>query len=109
MEKVVKLTIFLRRRTDWSHSEFVVYHQNEHLPLFNSLPEVKQSVRKHTHFYDQEITETNLLAYDCITRLWLNDFESLYQLFGSDSYMQLIVASERKCLDMENCIINLSS
>lgn len=106
---MIKVTINLRRRIDMSHEDFIKYHQNIHLPLFKSLPEVKQYVRRYTHFYArQEVPELPLPAYLCVTRIWLDDLESLYKLFGSHSYIQTILASEKKFLDMSACSVMVS-
>lgn len=45
---MIKFSIFLRRRTDTTHEEFVAYHKEKHAPLFIALPEVKEHVRKYT-------------------------------------------------------------
>ncbi len=44
---MIKMTILLRRKPEISHEEFVAYHRNKHAPLFSSLTEVKQHVRRY--------------------------------------------------------------
>ena len=44
---MIKMTILLRRKPEMSHDEFVAYHRNQHAPLFISLAEVKQHVRRY--------------------------------------------------------------
>ena len=44
---MIKFTIILRRRKDLTHEQFVEHHRNVHAPLFRSIPEVQQHVRRY--------------------------------------------------------------
>lgn len=107
---MIKLTILLRRRKDMSVEDFIRYHQNVHVPLFESLPEVKKHVCRYTQFYPSQdpLSEFPLSEYDGVTTLWLDDPASLYLVFGSDSYIQIIVPSEKKFLEIGECSVNLN-
>ncbi len=102
---MIKFSIFLRRHTDMNQEEFVSYHKNQHAPLFTSLPEVKQAVRKYTqcHTLPVALPELPALQYDGITELWFDDVESIAKVFTSERYMQLIRPDEAKFLDLPNC------
>ena len=102
---MVKFSIFLAKRADMSHEDFVHYHKNNHAPLFTSLPQVKQYVRKYTQSHTLPISLPGLpmLPYDGITELWFDDAESIGKVFNSERYMQLIRPDEEKFLDLKNC------
>ena len=75
--QMIKFTILLRKRQDLSHEEFVQYHKNNHAPLFKSLPEVQQYVRKYVQGHTQPVTLPGLPppAYDGTTELWFDDVD----------------------------------
>ncbi len=102
---MVKFSIFLAKRSDMSHEDFVHHHKNNHAHLFTSLPEVQQYVRKYIQCHTLPVSLPGLpqLTYDGITELWFDDAESVEKVFTSDRYMQLIRPDEEKFLDLEKC------
>lgn len=102
---MVKFSILLARHTDMSHEDFVYYHKNRHAPLFTSLPEVQQYVRKYVQCHTLPISLPGLplLAFDGVTELWFDDVESIGKVFTSEPYMQLIRPDEEKFLDLQKC------
>ena len=102
---MIKFTILLRRRQDMSHEEFVAYHKNKHAPLFSSLPEVKQNVRKYVQCHNIPFTMPGLppIIYDGITELWFDDADKIGDVFGAKSYMELIRPDEEMFLDLHGC------
>ncbi len=102
---MVKFSIFLTKRPDMSHEDFVYYHKNNHAPLFTSLPEVQQHVRKYIQCHTLPVSLPGLpaLPYNGITELWFDDEESIGKVFTSERYMQLIRPDEEKFLDLQKC------
>ncbi len=102
---MVKFSIFLHRHADMNQEDFVQYHKNNHAPLFASLPEVRQFVRKYIqcHTLPVSLPELPALPYDGITELWFDDVESIAKVFSSEHYMQQIRPDEKKFLDLHKC------
>lgn len=102
---MVKFSIFLAKRANMSHEDFVYYHKNNHAPLFTSLAEVQQHVRKYIQCHTLPVSLPGLptLTYDGITELWFDDAEAIAKVFTAESYMQLIRPDEEKFLDLEKC------
>ncbi len=102
---MVKFTILLRKRADLSHEEFVHYHKVNHAPLFASLPEVQQHVRRYVQGHTQALDLPGLPppAYDGTTELWFDSVEDIGKVFTAESYMRLIRPDEAKFLDLVGC------
>ena len=102
---MVKFSILLRKRADMNHEDFVHYHKISHAPLFTSLPEVQQHVRKYIQCHALPVSLPGLPEpyYDGITELWFDDVESIGKVFSSKNYMQKIRPDEEKFLDLQQC------
>ncbi|SFC76860.1 EthD domain-containing protein [Spirosoma endophyticum] len=102
---MVKFTILLRKRADLSHDEFVTYHKTKHAPLFISLPEVQQHVRRYVQCHSLPIALPGMppQAYDGITELWFDNEAAMGQVFMSERYLALVRPDEAKFLDMGGC------
>jgi len=108
---MIKFSILLLRRQGTTHEEFVAYHKNNHAPLFISLPEVKENVRKYVqcHSLPDNLPGLPKPLYDGITELWFDDVGSFGKVFGSERYMELIRPDEEKFLDLPGCSFLIST
>ena len=102
---MIKFTIVLRRNPSMTHSEFAEYHRTKHAPLFCSLPEVKQNVRRYVqgHAVDAQIDGMPDSKIDGTTELWFDDLDGLKAVFTSPRYMEIIRPDEAKFLDLNAC------
>lgn len=102
---MIKFTILLRKRADLSHEEFVHYHRVNHAPLFTSLPEVRQYVRRYVQGHTQPLNLPGLPppAYDGTTELWFDAVEDIAKVFEAPRYMEIIRPDEAKFLDLAGC------
>jgi len=102
---MIKFSILLRRRSGTSHEDFVSYHKTKHAPLFASLPEVKENVRGYIQCHSLQVVIPGLPApeYDGITELWFDDVDSIWKVFSSERYLELIRPDEEKFLDLHGC------
>ena len=102
---MIKFTILLRRKKDMSLEDFIWYHKHNHAPLFTSLPEVRENVRRYTQCHSLNVTMPGLPApeYDGITELWFDDVDAIGKVFNSKPYMEIIRPDEEKFLDMYSC------
>ncbi|WP_375419221.1 EthD domain-containing protein, partial [uncultured Hymenobacter sp.] len=102
---MIKFTILLRKRADLTQEEFVQYHKTQHAPLFTSLPEVQQYVRRYVQGHTQVLDLPGLPApaYDGTTELWFDSLEDIAKVFAAESYMRIIRPDEAKFLDLPGC------
>lgn len=102
---MVKFTILLRKRADLTQAAFVQYHKEQHAPLFTSLPEVRQYVRRYVQGHTQALDLPGLPppAYDGTTELWFDSVEDISHVFGAESYLRLIRPDEANFLDLAGC------
>lgn len=102
---MIKFTILLKKRQGSTQEEFVQYHKNNHAPLFKSLPEVQQYVRKYVQGHTQPVDLPGMPppAYDGTTELWFDDIEAIAKLFTAPRYMEVIRPDEEKFLDLQGC------
>ena len=102
---MIKMTILLRRNTKMTHEEFVSYHRNQHGPLFRSLPEVQQHVRRYVqcHATGEPLPGLPDSGIDGSTELWFDDLAGIAGLFASANYMDTIRPDEEKFLDLHAC------
>ncbi len=108
---MIKFTILLVRRKGLSHEDYVLYHKNNHAPLFTSLPEVQQYVRRYVQCYSFQTTMPGLPSpiYDGITELWFDTVEDIAKVFTAESYMATIRPDEEKFLDLHACSFLVST
>ena len=102
---MLKLTILLRRRPDLTHEQFVSYHRNNHAPLFTSLPEVKEHVRRYVqcHATGEKLAGLPDNSIDGATELWFDDLAGLVGVFESPDYVAKIRPDEEAFLDLHAC------
>ncbi|WP_462266411.1 EthD domain-containing protein [Mucilaginibacter sp.] len=102
---MIKFTILLKKRADMTTEEFVAYHRNQHAPLFKSLPEVQQYVRRYVqgHLINASLPGLPPPKYDGTTELWFDDAASIGKVFAASRYMEIIRPDEEKFLDLQGC------
>ncbi len=99
---MIKFTIILRRRKDLTHEQFVEHHRNVHAPLFRSIPEVQQHVRRYVqcHATGDQLPGLPPSGIDGSTELWFDDLAGLAGVFESKRYMEVIRPDEESFLDL---------
>ena len=102
---MIKFTIHIRRNPKMTHKEFVEYHRNHHAPLFCSLPEVQQHVRRYVQCHSAEAAVPGIpdSRIDGTTELWFDDAAGLLAVFSAPKYLELIRPDELKFLDLHAC------
>ena len=89
---MIKFTIILRRKPEMTHEQFVAYHRDQHAPLFGSLPEVQQHVRRYVqvHAVPESVPGMPDSKIDGTTELWFDDIAGLAAVFTAPRYMEII-------------------
>jgi uncharacterized protein (TIGR02118 family) len=103
---MIKLSIFLTRRPDISHQEFISYWTNKHARLVLSLAEFTSVVRRYTQLHPLDTPEGLPNApYDGIAELWLDDRDSLERAFRHEVYATVVAADEERFLDRAKTVM----
>ena len=99
---MIKFTILLCKKQDMSRDEFVQYHKTNHAPLFMSLPETQQYVRKYVqgHTLPVELPGLPPPEYDGTTELWFDSADDIAKVSTAPRYMEPIRPDEEKFLDL---------
>ena len=102
---MIKFTILLKKRQDLTQEAFVQHHINDHGPLFKSLPEVQQYVRKYVQGHTLPVALPGMPppAYEGTTELWFDTAEDIAKVFTAPSYMKIIRPDEEKFLNLPGC------
>ena len=100
---MIKLVGYMRRRADLTHEEFVDYHKTKHAPLFMSLPEVQQHVRRYVQSHSIPVGIPGLAesAYDGVVEIWFDDIDGLMGVFASDAYLATIRPDEQRFIAID--------
>lgn len=98
---MIKLSIFLTRRTDLTHDEFVDYWTRIHTPLIGSLPGGEVPVRRYIQLLptDDEIAGFDTADYDGVAEVWVDDIADAARWFTSDTYTTTVAADEARFID----------
>ena len=98
---MVKVSIFLTRRADMTHDEFVTYWTEKHTPLLASLPPGAVQVHRYVQLLpsDDRIAGVETASYDGVAELWLDSVAGAASWFTSDTYNSEIAPDEENFLD----------
>ncbi|MFI0975614.1 EthD domain-containing protein [Streptomyces sp. NPDC021093] len=98
---MIKLSIFLTRRADLSHEEFVDYWTQKHTPLLSGLPAGAVPVRRYVQLLPtgDEIPGISTADYDGVAEVWVDDIADAARWFTSDTYTTTVAADEENFLD----------
>lgn len=105
---MLKFTFLIRKIEGMSKENFVDYHRNHHAPLFMSIPEAKQYVKKYVVSHPEIIEGFPTPVYDGITDIYfasMNDFNSF---FSSENYKQKVRPDESNLVDLNNVVTLVS-
>ncbi|MEU1726306.1 EthD domain-containing protein [Nonomuraea sp. NPDC005692] len=98
---MIKISVFLTRRADLTHEQFVDYWTQKHTPLVLSLPGGKVPVRRYVQLLPIEdgIPGISTAAYDGVAEVWVDDIADAARWFTSDTYTTTVAEDEEKFLD----------
>ena len=98
---MIKLSIFLTRRSDLTHSEFVTYWTEKHTPMLADLPPGAIQVHRYVQLQPtgDEIPGILTSTYDGVAELWVDSVADAAAWFTSETYTTVIAADEENFLD----------
>lgn len=98
---MIKVSIFLTRRPDLTHEEFVAYWSEKHTPLLANLPPGALRVHRYVQLLptDGEISGFATATSDGVAELWVDSVADAAAWFTSDTYNTDIASDEMNFLD----------
>lgn len=96
---MIKCAYLINRADGMSVDAFVDHHRNKHAPLFTSIPEAKQYVRKYTVSHPVAAPTYPVPAYDGLTEIWFDSWEDHNAFFTSNNYLEKVKPDESTFID----------
>jgi uncharacterized protein (TIGR02118 family) len=98
---MIKISIFLTRRSDLTHEKFIDYWTKRHTPMLADLPPGAVQVHRYVQLEptDGEIPGTETAHVDGVAELWVDSVDDAAAWFTSDAYKTVIAADEENFLD----------
>lgn len=88
-----------------SFETFVDYHKNKHAPLFTSIPEASQYVRKYVISHPIEAPGFPKPIYDGITDIYFDSFDDYHTFFASENFLKKVQPDHSNFIDMKNVVL----
>ena len=102
---MIKFAFMINRIEGMSRDDFVAYHRERHAPLFTSIPEARQYVKKYTVSHPVPAEGYPGAAYDGLTEIWFESWEAHDAFFASDNYKKLVNPDESRFIDMDSVAV----
>ena len=102
---MLKLSILMVRRSDFTYDKFIKYWREVHAPLFAAQLESKKYVRRYIqdHITGDTLPGTTASNFDGIAEIWFDDISEAKAFFESTGYRQKIVPDEEAFMDRKRC------
>lgn len=101
---MLKFTYLIRKIPSMSRESFIDYHRNKHAPLFMSIPEAKQYVRKYVVSHPTSIDGFPAPAYDAVTDIYFSSMDDFNRFFASENYKTIVHPDESNFFDLDDVI-----
>ena len=102
---MIKLSILMVRRSDFTYNKFIQYWREVHAPLFAAQSESKKYVRRYIqdHGTGDALPGTTAANFDGIAEIWFDDISGAKAFFESDSYKKNVIPDEEAFMDRKRC------
>lgn len=99
---MIKLVFLINRLPGMSVEDFRRHHRDSHAPLFTSIPEAAQYVRKYAISHPVSAPNYPAPTYDGLTEIWFDSWEDHDAFFASENYKVLVNPDEATFIDFSN-------
>jgi uncharacterized protein (TIGR02118 family) len=103
--KMLKLSILMVRRSDFTYETFLKYWREVHAPLFAAQSVSKKYVRRYIqdHRTGDALSGTTPSNFDGIAEIWFDDVSGAKAFFESDGYKKNVIPDEEAFMDRKRC------
>ena len=102
---VIKFAFLINRIDGMTFEDFVEHHRNHHAPLFTSIPEARQYVKKYTVSHPVPAEGYPSPAYDGLTEIWFDSWADHDAFFASENYRELVNPDESTFIDRNSVAV----
>ncbi len=102
---MIKFAYMINRIKGMGFEEFVAYHKGHHGPLFASIPECGEHVRRYTVSHPVAAGGYPAPAFDGLTEIWFDDWAAHDAFFTSRNYKETVNPDELKFIDTASVAI----
>jgi uncharacterized protein (TIGR02118 family) len=102
---MIKLSILMVRRSDFTHNKFIQYWGEVHAPLFAAQLESKKYVRRYIqdHRTSDALPGTTASNFDGIAEISFDDISGAKTFLESDGYQKNVIPDEEAFMDRKRC------
>ncbi|KAI0382219.1 hypothetical protein F5Y04DRAFT_288008 [Hypomontagnella monticulosa] len=111
-DRLVKFTIFFKKRDDISYDKFHKYWSETHARIFLSLPIVRQKLVKYYQYHSDKSVDvsklkgfTNVLGYDGVGVFCTRTFEDLEAIFTDEEFIRIAVPDGAEIFDLDAAVV----
>ncbi|WP_341964121.1 EthD domain-containing protein [Pseudomonas sp. RC10] len=104
---MIKMSLFLTRRSDLTFEQFSEYWANVHWPIVQTVPEVLE----HTIRYVQQHNVGGLpegvpaAPFDGYAEAWIANKEAIYKVIGSPKWDEIVAVDDENFLDRSKTLV----
>lgn len=99
---MIKFVFLINRVEGMTLEDFVHHHRERHAPLFTSIPEAQDLVRKYTVSHPVAAAAYPPPAYDGLTEIWFDTWADHETFFTSSNYLERVRPDEALFIDMSS-------
>jgi uncharacterized protein (TIGR02118 family) len=102
---MIKLSILMVRRSDFTYDKFIKYWRDIHAQLFAAQPASEKYVRRYVqdHRTRDASPGTTASNFDGIAEIWFDDIFGAKAFFESDGYQKNVIPDEEAFMDRKRC------
>ena len=103
---MIKLTIFVVRKSDLSFDEFDTYWKTKHREVIEQTHEFNRHIRRYTqcHAVHSDAIFGEKSKYDGIAELWFDDVEKMNEAFNEPKYTEIVRPDELLFVAVDKCL-----
>lgn len=106
---MIKFSFLIRRLPGMSFEDFVRHHKEKHGPLFMSIPESQQYVRKYIITHAITFAGFPEPIYDGINEIWFDSFDDFKTFFATKNYLEKVHPDEGNFIDLDNVVVMITN
>ncbi|MEU1347614.1 EthD domain-containing protein [Streptomyces sp. NPDC005775] len=102
---MIKFVFMINRVEGITFREFVEHHRDRHAPLFTSIPEARQYVKRYTVSHPTSAEGYPAPPYDGLTEIWFESWADHDAFFASKNYKELVNPDEGAFIDVTSVAV----
>jgi len=104
---MIKMSLFLTRRSDLTFEEFSNYWQHVHWPIVQSVPEVEANTVRYVQQHNIGGVPEGVTAapFDGYAEAWFADMDAVYRVIGSPQWAEVVAKDDENFLDRSKTLV----